>query len=56
MVFPARRGAPPRRAARLDRAQAVAVLDGFERSGERGKRDYAILLLVARLGLRSLSN
>ena len=53
VVFTARRGAPPRRAARLDRAQAVAVLDGLERSGERGKRDYAVLLLVARLGLRA---
>src|SRR5260370_18624216 len=53
VVFPARPGSAPRRAARLDPAQAVAVLDGFERSGERGKRDYAVLLLVARLGLRS---
>jgi len=53
VVFTARRGAPPRRAARLDRAQAVAVLHGLERSGERGKRDYAVLLLVARLGLRA---
>jgi integrase/recombinase XerD len=53
VVFTARPGSAPRRAARLDRAQAAAVLDGFERSGERGKRDYAVLLLVARLGLRS---
>jgi integrase len=53
VVFPARPGSAPRRAARLDPAQAMAVLDGFERSGERGKRDYAVLLLVARLGLRS---
>ncbi len=52
-VFPARPGSAPRRAARLDLAQAAAVLDGLERSGERGKRDYAVLLLVARLGLRS---
>jgi hypothetical protein len=29
------------------------VLDGIERSGERGCRDYAVLLLVARLGLRA---
>jgi integrase len=52
-VFPARPGSAPRRAARLDPAQAAAVLDGFERSGERGRRDYAVLLLVARLGRRS---
>jgi len=51
-VFAARPGSAPRRAARLDPAQAAAVLDGLERSGERGKRDYAVLLLVARLGLR----
>jgi len=51
-VLAARPGSAPRRAARLDPAQAAAVLDGLERSGERGKRDYAILLLVARLGLR----
>src|SRR5260370_261425 len=52
VVFPARPGSAPRRAARLDPAQAVAVLDGFERSGEGGKRDYAALLLMAPLGLR----
>src|SRR2546430_2468226 len=45
-VFPARPGSAPRRAARLDPAQATAVLDGLERSGERGKRDYAVLLLA----------
>lgn len=34
VVFPARPGSAPRRAARLDPAQAVAVLDGFERAEE----------------------
>ncbi|HLQ53202.1 MAG TPA: tyrosine-type recombinase/integrase [Streptosporangiaceae bacterium] len=53
VIFTARPGAAPRRAARLEAAEVTAVLDGIERSGERGCRDYAVLLLVARLGLRA---
>lgn len=33
--------------------QVAAVLDGCDRAGAHGRRDYAIVLLLARLGLRA---
>jgi integrase/recombinase XerD len=53
VIFTARPGTAPGRAARLEAGEVTGVLDGIERSGERGCRDYAVLLLVARLGLRA---
>ena len=53
VIFTVRPGTAPRRAARLEAGEVTAVLNGIERSGERGRRDYAVLLLVARLGLRA---
>src|SRR5260370_19292946 len=44
VVFPAGPGSEPRRAARLDPAQAVALLDGLQPCRYRGKRAYAVLL------------
>jgi len=53
-VIPAaRKAGAPRQAARLTAAEARAVLDGAVAGGERGSRDRAVLLLVARLGLRA---
>lgn len=37
----------------LSTAQVQQVLDGCDRSSSIGKRDYAVLLLLARLGLRA---
>ena len=52
-IFAARSGAVPRRAVRLQAAEVTTVLNGIERPGERGCRNYAVLLLLARLGLRA---
>jgi len=53
VILAARSGATPRRAVRLEAGEVTAVLNGIERSGERGCRNYAVLLLLARLGLRA---
>src|SRR6266581_1788828 len=39
--------------ARLDGSAVTALLQTCDRDTERGRRDYAILLLLARLGLRA---
>ena len=44
---------PPVPAARPDAAAAAAMLGSCDRGAEVGRRDYAVLLLLARLGLRS---
>jgi integrase/recombinase XerD len=53
VILAARSGAVPRRAVRLEAAEVTTVLNGIERPGERGCRNYAVLLLLARLGLRA---
>lgn len=49
---------PSRRQARVpsvwDAGDVARILDAVDRGGPCGKRDYAIILLVARLGLRSI--
>ena len=49
---------PSRRQARVpsvwDRGDVARLLDAVDRGGPCGKRDYAIILLAARLGLRSI--
>jgi len=39
--------------ARVDAATMTALLDSCDRATETGRRDYAVLLIYARLGLRS---
>lgn len=39
--------------ATISAADVMALLEGCDRSGAAGRRDYAILVLLARLGLRS---
>ena len=39
--------------ARLDRSAVSALLAGCDRGSERGRRDYAVLVLLSRLGLRA---
>ncbi len=53
VILAARSGAAPRQAARLEAGEVTAVLNGIERPGERGCRNYAVVLLLARLGLRA---
>jgi integrase/recombinase XerD len=48
-----RRSLPARQAARLTGEQAQRLAAGVDTSGEAGKRDKAILLLLWRLGLRA---
>ena len=48
-----RRSLPARKAARLTGDQARRLAAGVDTSGEAGKRDKAILLLLWRLGLRA---
>jgi site-specific recombinase XerD len=48
-----RRSAPPRQAARLTGEQARRLAESLDTSGEAGKRDKAVLLLLWRLGLRA---
>ena len=38
----------------LDTMKATALLDSCDRDAAKGRRDYAILVLLARLGLRSI--
>ena len=38
---------------RLDAASVTAVLRGCDRAGEAGRREYAIVVVLARLGLRA---
>jgi integrase len=49
---------PSRKQARVpsvwDQSDVVRILDAVDRGNPGGKRDYAIILLVARLGLRSI--
>jgi integrase len=49
---------PSRRQARIpsvwDQGDVARILDAVDRGNPCGKRDYAIILLVARLGLRSI--
>ncbi len=51
---------PSRRQARIpsvwDPGDVARILDAVDRGNPCGKRDYAIILLVARLGLRSIDN
>jgi integrase/recombinase XerD len=53
VIPPARKTGPSRQAARLTADEARAVLDSCTGTGERGCRDRAVLLLVARLALRA---
>jgi len=39
--------------ARIDRSAVSALLAACDRSSERGQRDYAVLVLLSRLGLRA---
>ena len=39
--------------ARIDRSAVSALLAGCDRGSERGRRDYAVLVLLSRLGLRA---
>ena len=39
--------------ARLDAAAVAAVMASCDRAGDTGRRDYAVLILLARLGLRA---
>jgi site-specific recombinase XerC len=49
---------PSRKQARVpsvwDQSDVVRILDAVDRGNPGGKRDYAIILLVTRLGLRSI--
>jgi len=49
---------PSRKQARIpsvwDPADVARILDGIDRGNPCGKRDYAIIMLVARLGLRTI--
>ena len=49
---------PSRRQSRIpsvwDQGDVARILDAVDRGNPCGKRDYAIILLVARLGLRSI--
>lgn len=48
-----RRSSPARQAARMTREQAQRLIESLDASGEAGKRDKAVLLLLRRLGLRA---
>src|SRR6266568_524343 len=48
-----RRSSPARQAARMTHEQAQRLIESLDASGEAGKRDKAVLLLLRRLGLRA---
>lgn len=53
MIPRVRRSTPTRQAARLTSEQAQRLVESLDTSGEAGKRDKAILLLLMRLGMRA---
>ncbi len=53
-VVPSAASRPPRLPARLDETVVAALLEGCDRSTERGSRDYSVLVLLRRYGLRGI--